>query len=153
MRSVTNSAQKFVDFHQIQSWNWLTLQLALRCFQNCICRFAWKFTIFFKSTWPDWYQLKFPRFSMLTEQIWVCLFQLCPTRGPVEGCVQPSLGIRCSISNVHSDNLSLCRWSSGPLYHVCTECWEVSICPLTRWCKRFYKFSGFFPCSIGTKLA
>jgi len=33
--------------------------------------------------------------------------QLCPTRGPVEGFVRPSLGFRCSKSIPHTDNLSL----------------------------------------------
>jgi len=27
------------------------------------------------------------------------------------------------------------RWSSVPIYHICTACWEISICPLTSWCK------------------
>jgi len=26
---------------------------------------------------------------------WYCLNQLCPTRGPVEGIVRPSLSFRC----------------------------------------------------------
>ena len=30
---------------------------------------------------------------------------------------------------------------------------KTSMCPLTRWCKTFYWFSDFYPCSIGTKLA
>jgi len=39
--------------------------------------------------------------------------QLCPTRdpraacGPVEGCVRPSLGFRCSKSILYTDTLSL----------------------------------------------
>jgi len=33
------------------------------------------------------------------------LGQLCPTRGPVEGFVRPSLGFRCGISSRHTDNL------------------------------------------------
>jgi len=36
----------------------------------------------------------------------VALNQLCPTRGPVEGFVRPSLGLRCSKSIPHTDNLS-----------------------------------------------
>jgi len=35
------------------------------------------------------------------------LDQLCPTRGPVEGFVWPSLGVCCSESILHTDNLSL----------------------------------------------
>jgi len=35
------------------------------------------------------------------------LEQLCPTRGPVEGFVRPGLGFRCSVSSLHTDNLSL----------------------------------------------
>jgi len=35
------------------------------------------------------------------------LEQLCPTRGPVKGIVQPSLGFRCSISSLYPDNLIL----------------------------------------------
>jgi len=35
------------------------------------------------------------------------LAQLCPTRGPVEGFVRPSLGFSCSESILHIDNLSL----------------------------------------------
>jgi len=33
--------------------------------------------------------------------------QFCPTRGPGEGFVRPSLGFRCSTSSLHTDNLSL----------------------------------------------
>jgi len=33
-----------------------------------------------------------------------------------------------------------CRWSSVPLYHVCTTCWEIPICPLTPWAKLFTSF-------------
>jgi len=33
--------------------------------------------------------------------------QLCPTGGPVEGFVRPSLGFRCSISSLHTDSLSI----------------------------------------------
>jgi len=35
-----------------------------------------------------------------------------------------------------------CRWSSVPLYHVCTTCWnwEISICPLTPWATLFTSF-------------
>ena len=64
--------------------------------------------------------------------IFVDLSQLCPTRGPVEGFVRPSSGVRCSKSVLHTDNLSLfwvswiwhfcCRWSLVPLYHVCYHC-------------------------------
>jgi len=55
---------------------------------------------------------------------------------------RPSADFRygVTISSLHTDNLSLfwkswiwhfwCRWSSVPLYHVCTACWEISICPL-----------------------
>jgi len=39
------------------------------------------------------------------------LNQLCPTRGPVEGFVRPSLGVRCSKSILHTDNLSLIWYS------------------------------------------
>jgi len=35
------------------------------------------------------------------------LNQLCPTRGPVEGFVRPSLGVRCRKNILHTDNLSL----------------------------------------------
>jgi len=35
------------------------------------------------------------------------LDELCPTRGPGEGFVRPSLGFRCSKSIVHTDNLFL----------------------------------------------
>jgi len=61
-----------------------------------------------------------------------------------------------------SDNLSFClswiwlfwyRWSSVPLYHVCTACWEISMCPLTPWCKTFHELSDLYPCSIGIKIA
>jgi len=43
------------------------------------------------------------------------LKELCPTRGPVAACgsieffVRPSLDVRFSISNLHTDNLSLFR--------------------------------------------
>jgi len=43
----------------------------------------------------------------------VCLEQLCPTRGPVEGFVRPSLGFHCNRSNYilttcpYFDNLQL----------------------------------------------
>jgi len=33
--------------------------------------------------------------------------QLCPTRGPTNGFVRPSLGFRCSKSILYSGNLSL----------------------------------------------
>jgi len=35
------------------------------------------------------------------------LGQLCPSRGPVEGFVRPSLGFRCSKRILYTDNLSL----------------------------------------------
>jgi len=35
------------------------------------------------------------------------LIQLCPTRGPVEGFVRPSLGVRCGENILHTDSLSL----------------------------------------------
>jgi len=43
---------------------------------------------------------------------WACerckhLRQLCPTRGPVEGFVRPSLGFGCSKIILHTDNLSI----------------------------------------------
>jgi len=34
----------------------------------------------------------------------MCLIPLCPTRGPVEGFVQASLGCSCSESILHTDN-------------------------------------------------
>jgi len=35
------------------------------------------------------------------------LVQLCPTRGPVEGFVRPSLSFGCSERILHTDNQSL----------------------------------------------
>jgi len=35
------------------------------------------------------------------------LGQLCPTCRPVEGFVRPNLGLRCSISSLHSVQLKL----------------------------------------------
>jgi len=43
--------------------------------------------------------------------VFVSVDQLCPNRGPVEGFVRPSLGFRCSISGLHTENMSL-FWSS-----------------------------------------
>jgi len=50
--------------------------------------------------------------------------QLCPTRGPVEGFVRPSLGFRCSKSIPDIDNLSFFDNlefdmfdAGGPQYH------------------------------------
>jgi len=45
------------------------------------------------------------------------LDQLCPTRGPVEGFVWPSLGFGCSKSI-----LQMTTYLSMPLYHVCYHC-------------------------------
>jgi len=45
------------------------------------------------------------------------------------------------------------QWSSAPLNQVGTPYWEISTSLLTPWCKKYFYFSDFYLCSIGTTLA
>jgi len=42
--------------------------------------------------------------------------------------------------------------AGGPQCHILSHLYCISVCPLTPWCKTFYYFSDFYPCSNGTKL-
>jgi len=52
--------------------------------------------------------------------------------------VYPSYVQPADQANVLCDPVCVFIVVSVPLHHVCTACWEISICPLTPWWKYFY---------------
>jgi len=87
--------------------SWSVITLFFSCYEILLLCMPKSYT----SCWLQTCRTYFAVITFLTWIYWYCssshLEQLCPTRGPVEGFVRPSLGFRCGKSILHADKLSL----------------------------------------------